>query len=150
MHKLIGIFDMQLSDDKRCYLQRIEPWNISAWEACCPMIQDAIDSCDEPYALPDIKIEIDNNRMQLWAIFSKNNEIQASFVTSIAYNGRVLIIFFAGGEGIGDWLNYFNELMRWGKDNGCSSCEVHGRLGWDKVLKPYGFRRKKVVLEREL
>lgn len=133
-----------------CYLQRIEPWNIPAWEAAAPMIQAAIDSGDEPYELEEIKKEIDGNRMQLWAIIANNGEIIASFVTTIAYKGQVLLVFFAGGEEMHKWLSFFDELMRWGKDNGCTSCQVHGRLGWDRVLKPFGFHRKKIVVEKTL
>jgi len=114
------------------------------------MIQAAIDSGDEPYNLNEIKEDIDKNRMQLWAIFENNGEMKAAFVTTIAYAGKVLLIFFAGGEDMKNWLYLFHELMRWGKDNGCTSCEVHGRLGWDRALKPYGFRKKKIVLEKDL
>lgn len=139
---------MQSSDN--CYLQRIEPWNLTAWEVCAPMIQAAIDSGDEPYQLEDIKKEIDKNQMQLWSIMSNNDKILAAFVTTIAYKDRVLLIFFAGGEEMEKWLSLIDELTRWGKDNGCTSCQVHGRVGWDRMLKPFGFHKKKIVVEKKL
>lgn len=133
------------------HLQRIDAFAIErVWEQVSPLIQDAIDESDQEYKLSDIKKWILENSMQLWVIFLNNDKICAAFVTGILNNGEKLVILFCGGDDLMKWQELFHGILRWGKDNGCRSCEVHGRLGWEKILNSFGFKRKKILLSKNL
>jgi hypothetical protein len=62
-----------------------------------------------------------------------------------------LAVPFCGGERMEQWLpDILQALKDHARHNGCSSVEVFGRKGWERVLKPHGYTHTYTTLELEL
>lgn len=119
------------------------------WPEAKPMIERALAETGDEYNVDDIKHDIITGSMQLWGVYN-SKALVAVWVTSIIDNGKNLAVLFAGGGDMHDWLHLSEMLFDWGRANGCTCCEVHGRVGWEKVLRPFGFERRKIVLNKTL
>ena len=63
---------------------------------------------------------------------------------------RMLRIWLAGGD-MDSSIDAMLEAAEFhAAQHECDGIEVVGRRGWEKVLKPYGFEHKRVVLIKEL
>ena len=47
-------------------------------------------------------------------------------------------------------LDYVEDLEAWAKDQGCKKMELFARPGWEKVMKPKGYKKTHVQIEKEL
>jgi hypothetical protein len=66
-------------------------------------------------------------------------------------NERVLDVVFLLGERFDDWKHEALErLIEFGRSHGCNAVEAISRLGLEPALKPLGFRRKRVLLRKEI
>jgi hypothetical protein len=102
-----------------------------------PALNDA--SVDELLA------ELSSGTAQLWL-----GETSA-LVTQIVGDGadRCLHIWLAGGK-LDGVLSLRPGLEAWARGQGCRSITIDGRLGWRRVLRPFGYRLAGHELKRSL
>jgi hypothetical protein len=84
---------------------------------------------------------------QLWAYGD------CHFVTRVDVNkdGRRLVVCLLGGENLFDWgYQLEKELSSLAKAYQCAKIAIEGRKGWEKLLKPLGFKQEVVTLVKEL
>jgi hypothetical protein len=104
-------------------------------QRCSTWIQNALDKGGNSHEVHDIERMIRNDNLQFWAADD------ACIVTEfIPYpNYTVLHVFLAGGS-----LERIQEMRpdveSFGRHFGCKKLTISGRLGWIKVLGPFGYK----------
>lgn len=89
---------------------------------------------------------------QLWIYLVSHETVQAALVTRILQydGGKSLCGVAIAGYGIQDWIHCLADIERWGAENGCVRAEWIVRPGMEKLLKPRGYVKSHVMLERAL
>ena len=95
------------------------------------------------HTFDDVQEGILSGRMQIWPA------PRGVAITEIIQYPRKKVIhcFLAGGE-MDQILDMIDSAVAWGKTQGCESLTLSGRLGWDRVLRPYGFKPVLVTMEK--
>lgn len=96
-----------------------------------------------------IEAGIREQRYQLWVAHQEDVLIRAAFVTRVAeYPARrMLVVDFAAGSAMGEWVDLVQRAFReYALAAGLSGVELHGRVGWARVLERLGWRQEFVVL----
>jgi hypothetical protein len=93
-----------------------------------------------------------NGAMQCWAL--SDSEIRLILLTDvIVYASGVRVLRFVGGVGkrLKEFLPLIVEVFgRITRQLKCDHVEVAGRKGWERLLKPYGFKHSFTVLTLDL
>lgn len=127
-----------------------------AWIQAMPWIAKAIDKEDYLADLQYIQTQLRRGFMQLWAIQDtrKQNQPICFLITEIRQtpdsDERIAVIRWCSGENMFEWLEDIAILENLATQIGCTDVEVWGRVGWSKVLKPYGFTKKWEVLSKSI
>lgn len=87
---------------------------------------------------PEAQQRIAENTAQLWL------GERSAIVTEIV--GDAIHVWLGAGD-LAELLEMRPLIERYGRDIGCKRATIDGRLGWDRVFKPHGFKR---VLEKHL
>lgn len=75
------------------------------------------------------------------------------FVTRVDRNkdGRRLVVCLLAGDDMFKWGGEIEETLNsLAKAHNCTKIAVEGRRGWEKVMKPMGFRFEAVTLVKDL
>jgi hypothetical protein len=121
------------------------------WKEVEPFIAKALKHADDKYNLRYVKLSLFKRDMQLW-VLEKGKEIVGCVVTQICIypNSKRLLIFALAGEGFDNWQHHFATIKAWAKEEGCESCEIYGRPGWERKLNTMGFEKISTVLKVKL
>lgn len=115
-----------------------EFWPFAKW-----LIKAAIDRTNlSDFA--DIERQVLAGEQLLWLAWS--DKIEAAATTHLARN--VCTLTACSGRDRKRWLNLFEKIEQYAKNEGCSAMRIYGRRGWERVLD--GYRVEHVVLEKEL
>ena len=104
------------------------------------LLEPALDA-GETFTWADVEARILNNTAQLWL------GERCAIVTEL-YPG-LIHVWLAGGDlsGLMALRPRIEETARvWG----CETVTINGRPGWDRLFKPYGYRRVGTELEKKL
>lgn len=99
----------------------------------------------------DVVKMIASGAMQLWVVFDEDSEkVESITITEIAsYPQRKILKFLCStGEDVDNWLHHLGEIERWGEANGCDGSQAETRPGWEKLLKPSGYIKSHVILNK--
>ena len=129
-------------------------------------IRDRIAGCCErsggKYEPVDVLRNVLTGRMQLWLALDERSDsgeppseaagIKALALTEIVSYPRLVVckLLACTGEDAGRWIGLLAEIEVWAKERGCSVLEPICRPGWERRLKPIGYRKTHVVLEKSL
>lgn len=118
------------------------------WKDVKPFIEDALKLGDGRWTLDSIYQSIQSKDRQLWITLDPG--VKAVGITEIInYPGKkVCNMFLVAGE-LNFIVPFFPEFREWAKEEGCSTIELYGREGWQKVLKDSGWKRAGVILRHE-
>ena len=78
-------------------------------------------------------------------------EITAAAITEFIEYPQVTnlkILFLSGNDG--DWLSEVSIFERFARINQCASVEIHGRRGWERVLKNGGYNLSHITLNKRI
>jgi hypothetical protein len=104
---------------------------------------------DLPHTAEDILTCIQLGSMQLWRMSSCNAMCVTEIQTFTRY--RLLLIYVVAGEKARDWLSEGSrQLAAFAQSHNCKYIDFHGRPGWERYARRYGFGRKLIVMRREL
>lgn len=113
------------------------------WSNVSDLIEKALEYADGKYNLDDIYHLIKSGEFLLCAIIDDNDKfISIQVLQFVKYPQKNVMIFVLVSNN--DSFNYmyfmrhFKELAR---QNGAHSIECYGRMGWEKILIPYGFKK---------
>jgi hypothetical protein len=114
-------------------------------EKCKKWIEAALEHSGGTHTFEDVVEGLVSGRMQLWPAE------RACAVTEIVIYPRktVLHVFLAGGD-MDQLFDMIDSAAEWGRGQGCTSMSLSGRLGWQRAMKPLGWKAKMVVMEKEL
>jgi hypothetical protein len=128
------------------------PEFMDAWERSKPYMVTALKKSGDEYDVDDLLAMIGDDR----AIFYPIKNGAAVFRVSVYPKKRRLRLWLIGGE-VGEDFSLFHSLgvvmeaaELLAKKYGCDGIECTGRKVYERVLKPYGYKNKAVVLTKEL
>jgi hypothetical protein len=125
-----------------------EPIDIATWPALFRLLKPALERDGEmtPQDLIDDLLE---SRAQLWVLRTKGGDPRAVGVTQ--RYGSLLHCHLLGGEGVTDWIDdLFATVSHYARPTGIEKFTLEGRVGWERILAPRGWRKRAVVMEISL
>jgi hypothetical protein len=117
-----------------------------AWDRSKPFLANALAESGGEYTVDDVLSEIEQDH----AIFYPT-KLGAIVFRVVRYpRKRMLRIWLAGGD-MDSCIDAMLDAAEFhAGQHECDGIEVVGRRGWERVLKPYGFEHKRVMLIKEL
>lgn len=91
--------------------------------------------------------------MQLWGVVERNTPGARCWCVTELYTDeveKVIRVRLAAGFQHQDWIHLLANVERFGAIQGATRCEVVGRRGWERALKPQGYELDWVVLSKEI
>ena len=122
--------------------ERFQYW----WEKSKPLLVKALHRSGDLHTIDDVFENIRTKK----AIFYPLKDGAAIFTFREYPRRRLLQIWLVGGdmeasiEGVLAGADFYAE------QNGCDGIEVIGRKGWKRVLEPYGYDYKSIVMIKDI
>jgi hypothetical protein len=147
-HKQTELTATYLSDNELVGIRHNQAHLI--WNEVEPILQRALEYSDNKYSLEHIKKCVEERDMQLWVTFNNSQVATAGISQIVNYpcEKRMVILFLSGNSE--NLYNHWKTMSTWGKANGCTSCEIYGRPGWERKLESIGFKKIHTVLKVNL
>ncbi len=139
-------------------LVRIPTSNVNeVWSLVKQDIQNALtysgDYTDSQFVFDCLK----NNKMQMWIIWdkSKSKTLEKYYgvvVTEVIQRKlkKSCQIFIMTGRHRQKWTSLIQVLEDFALEQNCDLMELNARVGWQRVLQNYDYKRTHVVLEKQL
>jgi hypothetical protein len=105
---------------------------------CAPWLQAAIRRApvtDSDWL--EVQSEVLGNRATLWA--GDRSCMVTQLLTNQITGELVVFVWLASGD-LRELLAMRPVVESWGRQQGAASAWINGRLGWSRVLTPFGFR----------
>jgi len=88
----------------------------------------------------------------LWVM--EDGDKPLAYAVTVLYSSdgiiRIAQIYMAQGEDLEIFLGKMDEFIVWAIKHDADYIEVMGRKGWERVLRPYGFRHNYTSLVRRI
>lgn len=123
------------------------------WILVKDLIQKACDYSDGFADAEDFKKWLEQGTMQLWVAWdNEEKKVRCVCITEIKQYPKYKVCGckITTGNSFKQWVNFMDLVMEWAKKEGCRKMEIHTRPGWERILKPKGFFKTHVQLERIL
>lgn len=85
----------------------------------------------------EVVSDLDTGKAQLW--LTVEDEPVAAMVTR--RDGSTLEVWLAGGAVLSGSVPHLETAIKAAKADGATNGRIDGRKGWERVLRPYGWRR---------
>ena len=123
----------------------------NVWSLARDLVQLACET-NGAFDAEDIKDLCKQGAMQLWLVVDETDEVLATVVTELrSYpNYKVCDARIVTGKHMNRWHHHVADLETWAKTKGCKKMELFARPGWEKVMKPKGYQKSHVQLEKDL
>lgn len=121
------------------------------WARVEPMIAAAVVHSAVPWTSDDVLARLSINDMQLWLIW-RGDEL-AGVVVSEIYDtgrGRTCALPVAASDDMAFCLGILDHIEVWARQQGCTRLQGEGRAGWERVLKPHGWRVVTTQVEKAI
>ena len=123
------------------------------WILVKDLIQKACDYSDGFADAEDFKKWLEQGTMQLWVAWdNEEKKVKCVCITEVKQYPKYKVCGckITTGSSFKKWVDFMDYVMEWAKEEGCRKMEIHTRPGWERVLKPKGFFKTHVQLERML
>lgn len=124
------------------------------WGLALPLLSKAFEYSAAKVDPQDVYEDLMNGNQSLWVVFEGTpiNLVGAFTIRVKAYPaGQSLCGEHLGGERLNEWADQLFEIMEsYANDLGIKNLELIGRRGWEKVLKPKGWKSNLVIFEKEI
>jgi len=123
------------------------------WIMVKDYIQAALDRSGGYADHEHIKDQIKKNLMQLWVVWSeKDKKVYAVGVTELKQYPKYKTMNFRilTGEERVHWFEFLDAMETWAKSQGVKKMELYARPGWERLLKPKGYVKTHVQLDKVL
>lgn len=120
---------------------------VDVWDLVRPWIGKALRAEKvQIYGFSDIYRSLLTKEMQLWLA-----DDMCCVTQILVYpRAKVCVILLLGGSHPEEWIHGIREIEDWARQLGCVETRIHGRRGWEKLLKPYDYVHESTVLVKEL
>ena len=121
------------------------------WDQVSANIAEALRYDSGRFDLEDVREAIRAERAQLWLAFRNAGWI-ATVVTEVQrYPQKSVLRFWClEGSGVKENLALERVFEPFARRCDCDQLEIIGRAGWERILRPMGYRRQSTVLVRDL
>lgn len=124
------------------------------WPVLSPYFEAAYDAVLTESTAEEMKTLALAGYREIWTITdpSRSPPLLAAFATSIRSRGDVrwMVVEALAGWSMKDWLPLILDLERHAKAAGAVYAHIAGRMGWQRALKPLGYRPVRTVLQKDL
>ena len=123
------------------------------WILVKELIQKACDYSDGFADAEDFKKWLEQGTMQLWVAWdNEEKKVRCVCITEVRQypKYKVCSCKITTGNSFKLWVDFMDYVMEWAKEEGCRKMEIYTRPGWERILKPKGFIKTHVQLERKL
>lgn len=123
----------------------------TVWPVLAPWLIQALGETDSWQDIGQLREEAERGTTQLWVAQHKLTQdiLMVCITEGMNLNGKpTLVIRWLGGRHPEMWLDDIGIIERWAAIQGFHKVEVWGRAGWNKMLKPHGYREIYRVLEK--
>ena len=123
------------------------------WILVKDLIQKACDYSDGFADAEDFKKWLEQGTMQLWVAWdNEEKKVRCVCITEIRQypKYKVCDCKITTGTNFKSWVDFMDLVMKWAQKQGCKKMEIFTRPGWERILKPKGFVKTHVQLERIL
>lgn len=125
-------------------IRRVDPAEALAdWDWYEEQINRVIEKADSPHTADDLLSCIQLSQMALW----RTNCGRGMGLTQVQNYPRYrrLLIYIVAGYEIRAWIaTAHHDLQDFAKSQLCSQIEIHGRPGWEPMLRRLGYDRKMI------
>tara|TARA_R110000823_G_C15908355_1_gene497515 strand:+ start:1246 stop:1674 length:429 start_codon:yes stop_codon:yes gene_type:complete len=122
------------------------------WGKVSHFIKLATDTTGGRFTEKDVYDDIQRGIYVLWIVVD-NDDIIGALTTRIAVypNKRGMSLDWVGGSGLLELIPMFHHVLeQYARDHKCSYLEGHGRGGWSRKLRNYGWKADHIVYNMEL
>ena len=89
----------------------------------------------ETETMESVKSDLINNNMQLWYCTDGSNDGIILTTISVFPKTKILEVNYAAGSDIENfYLESYEKMKQFGKENGCKQLRGFGRRGWIKLI----------------
>ena len=123
------------------------------WILVKDLIQKACEYSDGFADAENFKEWLEQGTMQLWVAWdNEKKKVICVCITEVKQYPKYKVCGckITTGNSFKKWVNFMDYVMEWAKEEGCRKMEIHTRPGWERILKPKGFFKTHVQLERML
>jgi hypothetical protein len=120
----------------------------SYWEEAWPLLEPAA-ARSGLHTKESVLAALMTGAWQLWVV--EDDRMLLAVTTEIAeYPARsIASVELLGGERFDECLRLFPIIEAWAKECGCDRFVIHGRIGFAKKLKKYGYTLESVALVKD-
>jgi hypothetical protein len=116
------------------------------------LTETLIPHMEKLYTIESMVEGFKNGTMVPWVVVS-DGEIEA-FIATETFQcplQKVLVLRFGAAKNMASCIDLvLNTLEQHARDNGCSSVEISGRMGWLRALDKHGYEPAYVTLSKEI
>jgi len=103
------------------------------------------------YSEAEVARKLLSGDWQLWVVW--NGAVKAIVVTELYLDVsgiKCCMIRVCTGYGAKDWTHLIADIEQWARVEGCRKLDMLARPGWGELLKPGGYRKTHILLEKDL
>lgn len=104
------------------------------------------DRTDGKATVEDFIDSIRAGNRQLW-IATAAGVVAVALTEVLADRKNTVRLTHCAGEGAESWAYLIGNIKAWSEERGSEAFEVVCRLGWEKYLKNFGFKKTHIVME---
>lgn len=131
-------------------LEGIRPEHVSLyWPHVDKWIESAVEDAGHCWTASDVRYDLIRSRLQLWIIW-RDGVMQGCICTHIFESPRgktcaMPVVFCYDMDAN---IGVLDTIERWAKSISCVRLQGEGRAGWERALKPYGWRKITTQVEK--
>lgn len=117
------------------------------WDHYERRLNDVLRRTDAEYWPDDILSCIQRGTMQMWRAVDGDGIGVTELQTFPRY--RQLLVYMVAGKDAQDWLDGADQhLEAFAQSNGCTRMAFHGRIGWIKSCRAFGYETQLVCMRK--
>ncbi len=121
------------------------------WGDVKVLLEQTRETWDEYDTIDSIHEAIHTGKRHLWVCVDLGGVFLAGITCFDVYPvQKVLRLMWLGGSHLSKVLWFLKHVEHWALMKGATKVETAGRKGWQKLLEPYGYKYKHVLLTKML
>ncbi len=122
------------------------------WPHAEKLLEDCKECWEDYHTLDTLHYWIQIGRRQLWMANTADKFIGLALTEMRVYPLKLeCAVVLLSGRGMKDLLlPLFIEIEEWARQQGATTIYADGRLGWERMLRPLGYERRRTIVEKSL
>ena len=128
-------------------------WLDLYWPVVEPWIVSAVRDAGSLWTAADCRQMLNDRKLQMWVAWATPDNPSVVVLTEVydTAAGLTCAIPVVGGSDLAACLeDGLAVIERWAREQGCVRLRGEGRAGWERVLKPHGWRVVTTQVEKAL